>query len=184
MMECDSQAEWGQAWVAASTQPHKEPTAIANLMRQGFEAYCPMVRKRWRHARKVREVLRPLFPGYVFIAVDPTQRRWRPILSTIGIRTLVRFGDRLGVLPPRFVESLRSHESEGAVSIFYPPSSYVPGDRVRLCEGPFEGVIATVVAVEEHARLQILMQLLNRGVRVRVQANSVAPASASMAWVG
>jgi len=183
-MDCDSRAEWGQAWVVAGTHPHKEPTAIANLVRQGFEAYCPMVRKRWRHARRVREVLRPLFPGYVFIAVDPAQHRWRPILSTIGIRTLVRFGDRLGVLPPRFVESLRSYESDGAVSICYPPSSYAAGDKVRLCDGPFEGVIATVVAVEEHARLQILMHLLNRGVRVRVQAKSVAPADASMAWVG
>ena len=62
---------------------------------------------------KFVNVLRPLFPGYVFVAVDPAQHRWRPILSTIGIRTLVRFGDRLGVLPPRFVESLRSYETDG-----------------------------------------------------------------------
>jgi transcription elongation factor/antiterminator RfaH len=179
-MSCNGD-EWGQSWVAAGTHPHKEPTAIANLMRQGFEAYCPMVRKRWRHARKVREVLRPLFPGYVFIAVDPVQHRWRPILSTTGVRTLIRFGDRLGVLPPRFVESLRSRESDGAVSFCYPPSSYAPGDKVRLCDGPFEGVIATVLAVEEHARLQILMHLLSRGVRVKVPANAVAPADASAA---
>lgn len=182
-MSCNGGDEWGQTWVAAGTHPHKEPTAITNLVRQGFEAYCPMIRKRWRHARKVREVLRPLFPGYVFIAIDQTQQRWRPILSTVGIRTLVRFGDTLGVLPHRFVESLRSYENDGAVSICYPPSSYAPGDRVRLCDGPFEGVIATVLSVEEHARLQILMHLLNRGVRVRVSANSVAPADASMAWL-
>jgi transcriptional antiterminator RfaH len=179
VMSCDSWPDRGRAWVAASTHPHKEPTAIANLMRQGFEAYCPMVRKRRRHARKVSDVLRPLFPGYVFVAVDPAQHRWRPILSTIGIRTLVRFGDRLGVLPPRFVDSLRSYETDGAVSICFPATSYVEGDRVRLCDGPFEGVIATVLAVEEHARLEILMHLLNRAVRVRVPANSVAPAEAS-----
>ena len=182
-MSCDRGVEGGQSWVAASTHPHKEPTAIRNLLRQGFEAYCPMVRRRWRHARKVQEVLRPLFPGYVFVAVDPTQHRWRPILSTVGIRTLVRFGDSLGLVPHRFIESLRSYEVEGAVSFCYPSSSYAPGDRVRLCDGPFEGIIATVLALEEHARLQILMRLLNRSVRVMVPANSVAPAEASMAWV-
>jgi transcriptional antiterminator RfaH len=182
-MRCDRGDEAGHSWIAASTHPHKESTAISNLLRQGFEAYCPLIRRRWRHARKVQEVLRPLFPGYVFVAVNPTQR-WRPILSTVGIRTLVRFGDSLGILPSRFVESLRSHEIEGAVSLYSRPSSYEPGDQVRLCEGPFEGLIATVLAVEDHARLQILMHLLNRGVRVRVPANSVAPAEASMAWLG
>src|SRR5262245_7809800 len=176
--------EGGQSWVAASTHPHKEATAISNLQRQGFEAYCPMVRRRWRHARKVQDVLRPLFPGYVFVAVDPMQHRWRPILSTVGVRTLVRFGDSLGLLPHRFVESLRSREADGAVSICYPPSSFAPGDKIRLCDGPFEGLIATVLAVEEHARLRILMHLLNRGVRVRVPTNSVAPADASMVWLG
>ena len=155
--------------------------AISNLLRQGFEAYCPMVRKRWRHARRVREVLRPLFPGYVFIAIDQGPQRWRPILSTLGIRTLVRFGDSLGVLPHRFVESLRSCETDGAVSICYPHTSYAPGDKVRLCDGPFDGVIATVLAVEEPARLQILMHLLNRGVRVRIPTSSVAPVDAPMA---
>jgi transcriptional antiterminator RfaH len=183
-MRCDRGDDVGQSWVAASTHPHKELTAISNLLRQGFEAYCPLVRRRWRHARKVQDVLRPLFPGYVFVAIDPTRQRWRPILSTVGIRTLVRFGDSLGLLPSRFIESLRSHEIEGAVSLFSRPSNYAPGDQVRLGEGPFEGLIGTVLAVEDHARLQILMHLLNRGVRARVHANLVAPAEASMAWLG
>jgi transcriptional antiterminator RfaH len=183
-MRCDRGNDGGQSWVAAGTHSHKQSTAIRNLLGQGFEAYCPLVRRRWRHARKVQEVLRPLFPGYVFVAINPTKQRWRPILSTVGIRTLVRFGDSFGMLPSRFVESLRSHEIEGAVSLYSQPSSYEPGDQVRLCDGPFEGLIATVLAVEDHARLQILMHLLNRGVRVRVPTNTVAPAVASMVRLG
>src|SRR5262245_64930324 len=42
------------------------------------------------------------------------------------------------------LESLRSYEVEGAVSLCYPASRFAPGDRVRLCDGPFEGLIATV----------------------------------------
>lgn len=183
-MRCDRGDEGGQSWVAASTHPHKESTAISHLLRQGFDAYCPLVRRRRRHARKVQEVLRPLFPGYVFVAVDPKQQHWRPILSTIGIRTLVRFGNSLGLLPSRFVESLRSHEIEGAVSLSSRSLSYAPGDQVRLCDGPFEGLIATVLAVEDRTRLQVLMHLLNQGVRVKVPANLVAPAEAAPAWVG
>ena len=46
-MSCDRGISVGPAWVVANTHPHKEPAAINNLLRQGFEAYCPMVRKRW-----------------------------------------------------------------------------------------------------------------------------------------
>src|SRR5258706_199461 len=77
------------SWAVVNTQPHRERTALENLARQDFHAYCPMVRKRIRHARRAQDALRPLFPGYVFVRVDPDLRRWRPILSTIGVRTVV-----------------------------------------------------------------------------------------------
>ena len=57
-------------WAAVNTQPHREQVAHANLERQGFVTYCPVVRRRRSHARRVDEVLRPLFPGYLFVNVS------------------------------------------------------------------------------------------------------------------
>ena len=164
------------AWVAASTHQFKERLAIANLEAQGFQAYCPMIRKQVRHARRLREVLRPLFPGYVFIRLDPARTQWRPILSTIGVRNLIRFGDRFGVLPRNFVEDLRIHEENGAIPVPRARDHYAAGERVRLREGPFDGVIATVLSGEDNDRLLVLMDLLKRGVRVRVSIDDVVPA--------
>lgn len=163
-------------WVAASTHAHKECAAIANLERQGFRAYCPMVRRRIRHARRLQEVMRPLFPGYVFIRLDPEHERWRPILSTVGVRQLVRFGDRLGILPERFVEGLLAREVEGIVPMPRPRDGYDAGEKVRLREGPFDGVIATVLTCDDRERLLVLMDILKRSVRIKVSLDSVVPA--------
>lgn len=163
-------------WVAASTHAHKEPLAITNLERQGFHAYCPMVKRRVRHARKLREVLRPLFPGYVFIRIDLNRDQWRPIMSTIGVRNLIRFGDRLGVLPAAFVESLLARESDGAITLLPAKTEYRPGEKVRLREGPFEGLVATVLTASDCDRLLLLMDLLKRSVRVKVSIEDVIPA--------
>ena len=79
-------------WAVVNTQPHRETIALENLERQDFRAYCPVIRKRVRHARRSLDLLRPLFPGYLFAQV--TLDRWRPILSTYGVRSLVRCGVR------------------------------------------------------------------------------------------
>src|SRR5262249_29633278 len=70
-----------ERWIAINTHPHREHIALENLRRQQFEAYCPMLRKRRSHARRVELVLRPLFPNYLFVRANAQLARWRPILS-------------------------------------------------------------------------------------------------------
>ena len=163
-------------WVVASTHPHKEQVAVENLQRQGFRAYCPRVRRRIRHARRLQQVLRPLFPGYVFIRLDPETEQWRSIDSTLGIRNLVRFGDRPGTIPNGFVAGLQLTEQGGAVAVPRARDCYDVGEKVRMREGPFEGLIATVLAVTESERITVLMDMLCRSVRVRVSLDEVVPA--------
>jgi transcription termination factor NusG len=64
------------AWIVINTHAHREHMALDNLHRQDFEAYCPMIRKRRSHARRIESVLRPLFPNYLFVlASDPLDPR-------------------------------------------------------------------------------------------------------------
>ncbi len=155
-------------WIVASTHPHKEPLAVDNLIRQGYTVYCPMIRKTRRHARRLEQVLRPLFPGYVFVGLDLAREPWRPIRSTYGVRTVVHFGDKLGRLDPAFIEALRAREKEGAVAL--PDQNFSPGDPVRLIGGPFDGLVGEILSVDARGRLMVLMSLLQQSVRVRVEA--------------
>src|SRR5271157_2980261 len=84
----------GWQWTLVATSQRKERCAQFNLERQGFVVYCPMVRRQIKHARLVSEVLRPLFPGYLFVQISQEATSWRPILSTIGVRALIRSGNR------------------------------------------------------------------------------------------
>jgi transcriptional antiterminator RfaH len=160
------------AWIVVNTQPQREQIALENLARQAFNTYCPMMRTRVRHARRTQEVLRPLFPGYLFVRAD--LQRWRPILSTYGVRTLVCCGDRPSFLDNGFVEGLQAREIDGA--IVRPASSYEPGQRVKMAGGAFDGLIVTILEMDEKDRLVVLMDLLNRPTKVRVGANCVIPA--------
>lgn len=161
------------SWICISTHPKKENLALDNLGRQGFEAYCPKVQKRVRHARQTKDVLRPLFPGYVFAAVHRDMTRWRSCQSTYGVRSVVHAGDRPCFLPPGFVEALRRREIDGAIIRRIP--TFTIGQRVRLEQGPFDGMIATIVEMNDRDRLVVLTELLSRRVRISVDAGTVAP---------
>ena len=73
------------AWFAVRTQPRAEEKAVRHLVNQGFAAYLPRYRRRVRHARRNEIVLRPLFPGYLFVELDPARCRWRSINGTVGV---------------------------------------------------------------------------------------------------
>jgi transcriptional antiterminator RfaH len=157
-------------WLVVNTKPHRERIAIDNLLRQEFMVYCPMIRKRVSHARRMHDVLRPLFPGYLFVQMDP---RWRPILSTVGVRTLVHFGERLSMVANEFIDSLKAREINGA--IVRPSTPYTVGQQVRLVGGSFDGLVADIIEMHERDRLTVLMDLLNQKVKTKLSAAQIAP---------
>jgi transcriptional antiterminator RfaH len=168
------QVEAGYGWVVANTQPNRERIALDNLSRQEFHAYCPLIRKRITHARRTQEVLRPLFPGYVFVKIDSLARSWRPILSTVGVRTLVRFGETPSFVEEDFIAELKAREVDGAV--MRPGRPYRIGQEVRVAGGAFDGTVATIIEMDERDRMIVLMELLKRPVKVTLTALQVAEA--------
>jgi transcriptional antiterminator RfaH len=158
-------------WAVVNTQPHREHIAVDNLQRQEFIPYCPLVKRRHRHARRATDVLRPLFPGYLFVKINPDLTRWRPMLSTFGVRSVVRCGEEVSLLDDAFVQAIRARETDGIIS--RPASPYQIGQEVRVSGGAFDGLVATIIEMHERDRLTVLMQLLSRMVKVRLDERQV-----------
>lgn len=164
-------------WVAVSTQPNREMMAIDNLRRQGYEVYCPMLARERRHARRVEQVKRPLFPGYVFVCLKELVQGGYSIHSTYGVKNLVKFGDRPARLADGFISALRAREVDGVIPP--PPMEEVlpQGSRVLIKDGAFKDLMATVVGCGAHDRVIVLMDLLKRSVKTGVSAHYLEHAS-------
>jgi transcriptional antiterminator RfaH len=155
------------------TQPHKEDAVIEHLLRQGYKPYCPKIVKRVVHARRSREVLRPLFPCYVFVSVDLSNQEWLPIRSTFGVRSVVRAGDRPALLDGAFICALRAREMDG--SIILPPNPYKVGEEVRFIGTAFDGVVAQIVELKDADRVVVMLQLLHRSTLITTNVRAVRP---------
>ena len=162
----DSLVSEQSPWLAVNTHPHREAVAIENLKRQGFVTYCPQVLREGRQGRHRVAVRKSLFPSYVFVEMEERSRRWRPILSTFGVRTVVRVGEQPGTVPSTFIEALRGREVEGAIPGVREP--WRCGQQVKVTSGALHGLVGTIIDMPERERIYVLMDMLNQHGRVQV----------------
>lgn len=166
----------GARWYVVQTQVNGEARAAQNLIRQGFEIYLPRYLKRRRHARKVDVTAKPLFPRYMFVAIDLAAQRWRAIQSTIGVSHLVSNGDDPASVPEGVVHALKAREdTKGFIQMDVKPA-FAPGDKVRVLAGAFMDNSGLFNGLADHDRVSILLDMLGRKVRVLLDADMVAAA--------
>ena len=166
----------GNRWYVARTHPHAEAKAQAHLHRQGFATYLPRYLKKRRHARRFDTVQAPLFPCYLFVAIDIHQQRWRSISSTVGVSHLVCNGDRPTPVAGSVIESLRAREDVGGLVQLPERSRFAAGDKVRLLDGAFVDCIGLFEGMRDSERVAVLLDLLGRRVRVVLDGGSLAAA--------
>jgi transcriptional antiterminator RfaH len=163
------------SWFVVRTQSRAEEKALRHLSNQGFIAYLPRYRRRVRHARRNEIVLRPLFPGYLFVRLDPDRCRWRSINGTVGVHEILTNGDIPLAVPDRIIDEIKAREDEtGAVKLV--PPSFVRGQAVRLLEGPLADISGLFEEMRDENRVVLLVSLLGRKVRMQVPAAAVAAA--------
>jgi transcriptional antiterminator RfaH len=166
----------GTRWYVVHTQPHGERRAVDNLRRQGFDPYLPRYRGRRRHAERVDNVGKPLFPRYLFVAMDIAQQRWRAIHSTFGVSHLVCNGDHPLAVPRGIIEAIRAREDNEGWIIFGTPATLNVGDRVRILDGAFADRLGIFETMTDEARVTVLLDLLGRHVRIDLPTRSIVAA--------
>jgi len=156
-------------------EPKREHLAATALRRRfGIECLSPRLRFRKLTQRGPVWFVEAMFPGYLFAKfVYSTQHRAAE--SSHGIRGIVRFGERLAILPEDTVMALQS--KAGAEEVVTVDSSLEVGQPVHIVEGPFQGlevVITQVLPAKE--RVRVLLDFLGRSLEMEVLAEKVLPA--------
>jgi transcriptional antiterminator RfaH len=166
----------GRRWYVVQTHPNAENRAVGHLARQGFATYLPRYLKRRRHARRIETVPAPLFPRYLFVAVDLASQRWRSIQSTIGVTRLICNGEDPATVADVVVEGLKQRENDdGFVRLDRRPN-FARGQSIRIVDGVFTACLGLFEGVADGERVAVLLDLLGRKVRVVLDDLAVAAA--------
>jgi transcriptional antiterminator RfaH len=161
----------GTTWFLAQFKPNSHKIAERNLNQQGFQTFLPMQEQTKRAQGKFLTHIRPLFPGYLFVALDIGQGSWRSVNSTYGVTRLVSFGKEPTPVPLGLIAQLMLRcDHEGKL---LPPKLLKPGDQVTLTKGPFTDFVATIDSIAPDKRIWVLMELMGAPTRVAVSADDL-----------
>lgn len=175
MQASHSAAQTGANWFAVNTNPSAEARACLNLERQGWRTFCPKVSRTIRSGRRVKTEPRPLFPGYVFVALDLRKDAWRSVNGTFGVRTIVECGGRPSAVPEPLLNALMDMIGAGDCIDF--TSLCAVGDQVRFLAGPFAHLIGSLEHLDGNGRVRVLVSLFGRETEVHARASDLIPAA-------
>jgi transcriptional antiterminator RfaH len=162
-------------WYVAQTHPRSENKAALHLKRQGFEVYLPQYLKRRSHARKLEIVPAPLFPQYVFVAIDLQAQRWRAVNSTVGVSRLICHGGFPVEVSCDVVSSLQCRHDEGGF-VRRQREAFRTGQKIRVRDGAFSDFPGFFESMNDGDRVAVLLELLGRKVRVMLSADVIEAA--------
>ena len=154
-------------WFAIRTKPRQEEIAKMHYIRQGFGVYSPMVQTMRRHARKTEQVMRPLFPGYIFLHLRAEEQDWTAIGSTIGAIGPVRFNDYCPPVPDWVIAGIQARENDnGCIPLKSLGDTMLKsGSRVTVALGDKE-IDGIFLNFKDEDRVVVLLDILQRQLPV------------------
>jgi len=114
-----------------------------------------------------RQVIEPLFSGYLFVDRIDEAKSLTPVRSTIGVKNIVKFGDSIQPVHEDIITMLQSRETDAGFHELERPTLKV-GERVQIESGPLAGIEAVFQAERGSDRAMILIEVLGSSRTVQI----------------
>lgn len=175
VLEASQQGDWFLAY----SKPRLEDIALDNLLRQGFDAWCPTIKNVTSRRRKADDAQlfsqEVLFPRYIFFRPAHPQQSIAPVRSTQGVVSMVRFGIEFARLShEKMVQIARWVDQQQELG----PADVMGlkhGTAVKVTAGPLKGLDA-LVRMTASDRVVVLLQLLGKDHEVALPYQALARA--------
>jgi transcription antitermination factor NusG len=158
-------------WFAVRVRSNFERTTAVHLRQRGYQEFVPTCTARTRWSDRIKNVEKPLFPGYVFCSLDPERRL--PVLATPGVLHILGIGREPLPVDQREIESVWAAVRSGLTVRPWPFLQV--GERVVLERGPLTGIEGTVNQFKGTYRLIVSVSLLQRSIAAEIEREWIRP---------
>lgn len=174
----DSETTHELRWYLVQCKPNASQIAACNLENQSFDTFMPLQAITKRKGKLFQRQIRPLFPGYLFIELNPDQGPWRQINNTRGVARLVRLGATPSLVPKSIVEALMARCDKQNILHQTCETQFRQlhkGSQALVTQGPFSGFVATVTDIEPNKRINTLIEIMGQTTKVAIDADALQP---------
>ena len=160
-------------WFCLKSKPRQEAVAVRNLKAVGdIDIFFPRIRRTRRGHEKNKEVIEPLFPGYIFIKFNPEDLHGT-VKSTRGVLHLVSKNSKAVEVDNKVIEELKALGPEGVLSML--DEELKVGTKIKVIRGIFAGSEGEVLKLATpQKRIAVLLTLLGAPQSVEMPLDDVA----------
>lgn len=162
-----------ESWYALQTRARHERTIEHRLRQRGVETFLPLVTEIHRWSDRRKKIQFPLFSGYLFVRVSPSEIDSIRVLRTEGVFNFVGSRGEGTPIPETQIEAIRTLQ-QGQLSWSSHPFLQI-GRRVRIRSGALDGVEGILISRSGDATLVISVDAIQRSLAVRVEGYEVEP---------
>ena len=153
----------GRRWWGLYTLSRREKQLMRKLLVLEIPFFGPTISRRYRSPNgRMRESYQPLFPNYVFVCTDESQRY--DSLTTNCVSKCVPVFDTTELV--KDLRQIRDLIQTGAR--LSPESRLVAGNKVRVKTGAFSGFEGVVIRREGEVRLLIAVNFTQQGASIQL----------------
>jgi transcription antitermination factor NusG len=156
-------------WFVAHTKPRREKKLVEHCRQHEIAATLPCYSSAHKYRGKTVVFQKPLFPGYVFLQMEP------------GKKGVVRQSDYVANLLDVFDQETFRRQLEdillalqAEVGVRLAPA-IGEGMRVRIKSGPLQGIEGFVEQRSGMTTVLLRLDFINRAAAVKVDADSLEP---------
>jgi transcription elongation factor/antiterminator RfaH len=171
---CSAKDTQPRFWYAAYTRSRHEKKVAQHLLQKSVACFLPLYDEVHQWTSGKANVQLPLFPGYVFVNIHPTD--FIRVLQTPGVVRFVKTHGSPTPIRDAELESVRTVATSDVRAEMHPFLAF--GTRVQITRGPLRGIEGIIVSQKGSSRLILSITLIMRSVSVEVAADDFQPIEA------
>jgi transcription antitermination factor NusG len=158
-------------WYAVQTRSRHEKIVDHQLQSQGITTFLPLVTQthRWSDRKKVVQL--PLFPGYTFVKVVPSDEQFFRVCRVYGVSTFVGVRGHGTPIPDKQIADIRALLANNTGCSVCPFLKV--GQKVRIRGGCLDGVEGFLVARNGDRNLLISVEPMQRSLAISIHGYDV-----------
>lgn len=160
------------SWFVVWTGSRAEKKVEARLTALGVTTWLPVFSERRRWSDRWKDVISPLFPGYLFARAGSIP--WPTVVGTPGVLTIVKNEGTPALLSDHFVSGLRSFLERPDETRAEAVNDFPPGEEVVIQHGALKGVRGVIREIRNRTQIVIWVAEIGKGVAFTIGTELIA----------
>lgn len=147
-------------WHVCYVKPRSEKIVQRKLQEAGIKVFLPIVRQRRIYKNSKKTLHLPLFPGYIFVNIEPGNRHNITVLSEV--LRFIRFRDEYAKVSEEEILNLMLLVNNKDFTEVDSSLEYHKGEKVEVIDGPFKGIKGSLLNIQRKGEVVIEIFAIKR----------------------